>query len=173
MGLRDPTAVPVTSRLQMLSRDLIGNIVRFLAPFGMETNIIPLVKSLNKGQPNPKAWMFSESQMWCAWIRRRWNLVSLSLVSAFFHDLIEPVLWRIVPLRTLQAVEKLSDILTRKSYLGGYVRAIYLVEGAGIEKHNFLRLAWLTPNVEDILCIVHPMPGMPSYFNTETALPPV
>lgn len=173
MGLRDLTAVPATSRLQMLPRGLIGSIVRSLAPLGMDTNIIPLVKSLNKGQPNPKAWMFSESQMWCAWLRRRWDLVRISLVSTFFHDLIEPVLWRIVPLRTLQAVDKLADILTRKSYLGEYVRAIYLVEGAGVEKHNLLRLAWLTPNVEDILCIVHPMPGMPSYFSTETALSPV
>lgn len=173
MGLRDPTSVPATSRLQTLSQDLIGHIVRFLAPHGMDTNIIPLVKSLNKGEPNPKAWMFSESQMWCAWLRRRWDLVRLSLVSTFFHNLIEPVLWRILPLRTVQAVDKVADILTRKSYLGEYVRAIYLVEGAGVEKRNFLRLAWLTPNVEDILCIVHPMSGMTSYFSTETSPPPV
>lgn len=43
------------SKLQMLPRALIGHIVRFLAPPGMDTNIIPLVRSVNKGQQDPKA----------------------------------------------------------------------------------------------------------------------
>ena len=173
MGLIDPTTVPAPSRLEMLPRALIGNIVGFLAPPGMDTDIIPLVRSVNKGQPDPKAWMFRECQMWCAWLGRRWDLLRLSLASAFFHDLIEPTLWRIVPLRTLQAIDKLASVFTEKPYLGEYVRAIYLVEGAGMEKHTFLRLAWFTPNVEDILCIIHPMSGMPSYFSIETSLAPV
>lgn len=117
--------------------------------------------------------MFRESQMWCAWLGRRWDLLRLSLPSTFFHNLVEPALWQIIPLHTPQAVYKLANILSEKAYLGEYVRAIYLVEGAGIQKHTFLRLAWFTPNVEDILYIVHPMTGMPSYFNMETALPPV